>query len=216
VRRRLCCLAITSLALPACSLVPQGAADEPTLHLLDVRATVAPAARRDLVLALGAPRSAAGYESAAMLYLQRAHALERYATHRWADAPARLLRPLLLRALDDGAAFRAVVTVDSGAPAALRLDTELLRLQQSFLVRPSRVELVLRAQLVDTVSRRVLATRSFEVNESAPTEDAAGGVVAANAAVAALLAQLTPWCAEAARAAGAERGEGHAPLPSRR
>jgi cholesterol transport system auxiliary component len=195
VKRRVVSVAIGLLVLNACSLVPQGEAAEPTLHLLDARATVAAGARRDVVLAVSLPRAAAGYDTAAMLYLRRPHALERYATHRWADTPARLIWPLVVRALEDSGGYRAVVTTGSAAPAALRLDTEIVQLRQSFVARPSTVELMLRAQLVDAASRRVLATRVFEIVQPSSSDDAPGGVVAANQAIAAALVQLSAWCA---------------------
>ncbi|HSB23817.1 MAG TPA: ABC-type transport auxiliary lipoprotein family protein [Burkholderiaceae bacterium] len=190
-------LAFAALLLgPGCSVLPSARSDAPTLHVLDARPAAAAApARRALVLAVGTPRAAPALDSAAMLYVQQEHALERYATHRWADAPARLIAPLLTRTLDDTGAFSAVVPAN-GVPADLRLDTELLQLRQSFLVRPSRIELALRFQLVDLAARRVLATRYVEVDESAPTDDAPGGVAAANAALARALAQAAAWCIE--------------------
>jgi cholesterol transport system auxiliary component len=131
-----------------------------------------------------------------MAYVRTAHALDHYATHRWADAPARMLGQLLTRTLEDTGAFRAVVPAGSGLPADLRLDTEIVRLHQSFLVQPSRVEFTLRAQLVDVAARQVLATRYVEVTQEAPSEDAPGGVAAANVAVARALAQAAAFAVE--------------------
>jgi len=201
VKRRNACAAIGLFSLNACSLVPQGGTEEPTLHLLDARPGVATVARRDIVLAVSLPRAAAGYDSAAMLYLRTPHALERYATHRWVDTPARLVWPLIVQTLEASAGYRAVVTAASGVPAPQRLDTEIVLLRQNFLARPSRVELQLRAQLVDLASRRVLATRLFEVVQVSDSDDAPGGVIAANQAIASALAQLSAWCAATGAAA---------------
>jgi cholesterol transport system auxiliary component len=82
-------------------------------------------------------------------------------------------------------------------PADLQLDAEIVHLRQSFLAKPSRVELTLRAQLVDVADRRVLATRYIEVIEDAASDDAAGGVAAANAAVARALAQVAAFSVDA-------------------
>ncbi len=195
--KRLLALALMPLLLAGCSLMPQAAADETSLHLLDARPAVASTSRRDFVLAVSAPRAAPGSDTAAMAYVRTAHALDHYATHRWADAPARMLNPLLTRTLEDTGAFRAVVPAGSGLQADLRLDIEIVRLHQSFLTRPSCVELTLRAQLVDLAGRRVLATRYVEVAQEAATEDARGGVAAANAAVARALAQVAAFGVEA-------------------
>lgn len=199
MKRRLALAAIALASLGAgCSLWPATTpAEAPTLHLLDARPVVVTPPRRDLVLAVSPLRAAPGADSAAMLYLRQPNVLEPYATHRWADTPARLMAPLLLRALDDAGGFRAVVTTASAVPAALRLDTEIVRLRQSFLTRPSRVELTLRAQLLDVPLRRVLATRYIDLTQETASDDAPGGASAANVALAQALAQLAQFCAEA-------------------
>lgn len=196
MRRRLA-LASTALLLAGCSLAPRPSADEMSVHLLDARPAVASPIRRDLVLAVSAPHAAPGADTTAMVYLRTAHALDRYATHRWADAPARMLAPLLVRTLDDAGVFRAVVPPGSGLAADLRLDTEIVTLRQSFLAPPSRVELMLRVQLVDMAARGVLATRYIETTGAAPSDDAPGGVAAAQEALGRALAAVAAFCADA-------------------
>jgi cholesterol transport system auxiliary component len=198
-RRALCASTAATLALlgTACSLWQPAPADETVRHVLDARPAVAMLAKRDLVLVVSTPRAAPGFDSTAMAYVQRPHALDHYATHRWADTPARMLGPLLMRTLEDTGSFRAVLRGPTGLPADLQLDTEIVHLRQSFLAKPSRVELTLRAQLVDVTDRRVLATRYIEVVEDALSDDAAGGVAAANAAVARALAQVAAFGVDA-------------------
>lgn len=182
-----------------CNVLPQAVtAEPPTLHLLEARPAQNPGARRDLVLTVGTPRAAPGYDTAAMVYLRGSHVLEHYATHRWADTPARLLQPLLLRAVEDAALFRAVVHSGTGAQADLRLDTEIVQLRQNFLVQPSRVELTLRVQLVDLRGRRVLGARYIEQVQGTASDDAPGGVAAAGQALARALAEVVAFCAGAA------------------
>jgi cholesterol transport system auxiliary component len=196
-RRIVLLVSMAPLLLAGCSLWPAAVADEPTRHVLDARPTVAASARRDLVLEVGAPRAAPGADSAAMVYLQTEHTADQYASHRWIDTPARMLAPLLLRTLEDAGSFRAAVPAPAGLRADLRVDTEVVRLRQSFLARPSRVEITLRVQLLDVAARRVLATRYVEVSQEAPSDDAPGGVVAANAAMARALAQVAAFCVDA-------------------
>ena len=197
MRRAILITTLGSLLASGCSFLQPAPADATALHLLDARPVVASAAKRDRVLAISAPRAAPGFDSAAMVYVQTAHALDHYATHRWADTPARMLAQLLTRTLEDSGSFRAVVQAPSAVPADLRLDTEIVQLRQSFLARPSRVELTLRTQLVDVAGRRVLATRYIEVTQDAASDDAAGGVAAANAAVERALAQVAAFCIDA-------------------
>jgi cholesterol transport system auxiliary component len=65
-----------------------------------------------------------------------------------------------------------------------------VRLQQDFASQPSRVHFTLRAHLVDSATRRVLAWRVFDESVAAATDDPYGGVVAANRAVQTVLEQL--------------------------
>jgi len=151
-------------------------------------------AKRDLVLEVGAPRARPGFETPQMVYVRQPYELEYFAANRWADAPSHMLGPLLAQGLEQTESFRAVVQTPSAVPADLRVDTELIRLQQNFATRPSRIELTLRAELIDVRGKRVLSTKLFDETEDAPTDDAYGGVTAANVALRRILEQLADFC----------------------
>ena len=153
-------------------------------------------ARRTTVIEVASPRAAAGFDTAQMAYVERRYELDYFATHRWIDSPSRMLAPLLVRALERTNAFAAVVPAAGNGAADFRLDIELVRLQQDFTLRPSREQLALRAQLTDLRARRVVATRLFEDEEPAPSDDPAGGAVAANAALQRILDRLVAFCLE--------------------
>lgn len=190
IRRRLSVLAFAVLA-GGCSVLPSPRADEPVLHVLDARpAPEAAAERRNVVLEVATPRGAPGFDTAGIAYVRKPYTVDYFATHRWADTPALMLMPLLIRTLDATGGYAAVVRTPAALSADLRLDTDLVRLAQDFTSAPSRVELVLRVQLVNVRERRVIATRTIEVAQPAPSEDPEGGVVAANAAVAQALAEV--------------------------
>lgn len=141
-------------------------------------------------LVIGAMRSAAGFDSADMVYTEHAHRLEAFARHRWADRPARMLEPLLIDAMTESGLFAGVTGPGSLARADLRLDTELLRLQQTFEAGSSQVELQMRASLVDIAQGRLLASREFRIIEPATEATPYGGVLAANKASRMLMAKL--------------------------
>jgi cholesterol transport system auxiliary component len=150
-------------------------------------------------LIINPPHASAGFDSSRIVYVREAHKLESYANSRWADSPARMLAPLLVGALQNTGAFRAVVLTPSAAVGDLRLDTEIVRLQHEFQARPSVARFTLRAYLVDNKTRRVLASREFDAVVASAGEDPHGGVVAANRAVQDVLERLAAFCAEAAR-----------------
>jgi cholesterol transport system auxiliary component len=141
------------------------------------------------------PHAAAGFDSPRIIYLREPHKLEYFALSQWVEPPTRLLGPLLVTAIEQTGAFRAVVLVPGAASGELRLDTNLIRLQHEFLTRPSRVRLTLRATLVDDKTRRVLGWQEFEAIEIADSEDAYGGVLAANRAVQQVVDQLAGFLA---------------------
>jgi cholesterol transport system auxiliary component len=109
-----------------------------------------------------------------------------------------MLAPLIVAAIENGGAFRAVVLTPSVAAGDLRLDTEIMRLEQDFVGQPSRVRFTLRAYVVDDATRRVIAWREFDETVAATSEDPQGGVVAANRAVQIVLEKLASFCTEAA------------------
>jgi len=146
-------------------------------------------------LLINPPHAAAGFDSPRIIYLREPNKLEYFALSQWVDPPARLLGPLLAAAIEKTGAFRAVVLMPGAASGELRLDTDIIRLQHEFLTHPSQVRLTLRATLVDDKTRRVLAWQEFEVVDPASSEDAYGGVLAANRAVQRVADQLAGFLA---------------------
>ena len=203
--------ATLSLALVGgCGAIQQMASPQPNFYSLAGARNAAPsapprAAVTAPTLIVSPPHAAAGFDSQRIMYVRHADQLEYFAHNEWIDTPARMLAPLIVTAVESSEAFRAVVQTPSPAAGDMRLDTEILRLQQEFLDTPSRVRFTLRAYLVESVTRRVIASREFEAVVPAPSEDPHGGVVAANRAVQTVLEELSSFCAEAARSARMER-----------
>ena len=192
MKRVLAPLATVAL-LSACAALPPPEAM--STYVLDAR--LSPAIRKaggNAVIAVGIPRARPGFDTALMAYVRRPHELEYFTKNRWADTPARMLAPLLVQALDQFGGFRAVVHAPGTISADLRIEVEIVQLLQDFETRPSRIRFTLRAQLIEVGSRRVLATQEFDEVESAPSDDAYGGVIAANRALERLLGQLADFC----------------------
>ena len=197
------------LWLAACSALRPAAAPVPAFYALEgppraASAAVAPPAAAPTLI-VNPPHAAAGFDSPRIIYVRQDHKLEYFAHNEWVDPPARMLAPLLVAALENSGAFRAVVLTPSAAAGDLRLDTEIIRLQHEFQTQPSRVRFTLRAYVVEDRTRRVLAWREFEAAVPATSEDPYGGVVAANRAVHSVLAELSAFCAETARNAPTEK-----------
>lgn len=188
--------------LPACSLLgskPQASMNSYALDSgVDVVVPPAPAAMATRVLLVQQPSAAAGYDSKHMVYLRQPLSPEWFTQSSWVDTPARMLAPLLVQSLQDSGVFKAVVLAPNAARADLRLDTEIVRLQQSFLQVPSSVRFTLQVILSDNLTHEVLAWRVLDVAQPATSEDAAGGSAAASAAVNLALQQLAWFVREQA------------------
>ena len=189
---------MATLLLAACSGLSAPKAVSQNIYLLEaVPAIQAAPVKRDLVLAISVPRALPGFDTTQMAYVQQPYELNYFVTSRWADTPARMLEPLITQTLVKTENFRAVVQASGAIPADVRLDIELVRLQQDFKTRPSRMQLTLRAQLIDVRGRRLLAAQQFDETETASSEDAYGGVAAANRLLQRVLGKLAEFCVSA-------------------
>jgi cholesterol transport system auxiliary component len=200
--------ALLGLAGCGASLLPKPPAaaarytlDLPALAPASAPAVAAPAAANAPVLLVAAPSAAPGFDSARMLYQRQPQQLEAFAFHEWVEPPARLLAPLMVQALQATGAFRAVLLAPTSGTGALRLETEVVRLQQDFSTQPSAVRLTLRAALIDAATRRVIATHVFDASVPAGREDPVAGAAAAQQAARRVLGELAVACASWARGA---------------
>lgn len=204
-RRNVCglvpALVLSSVLAGGCTALQPPHIENVNVHVLAAKPLPsAPLPQRDVSIEVALPRAWPGFDTPQMVYVRQPFELDYFAANRWADSPARMLGPLLARALEQTGSFRAVVQPPSAAPADFRVDTELVRLQQDFSVKPSRVEITLHVQLTDLRSRRVVGTRVFDGAENASSEDASGGVAAANAMLQRMLGEISAFAvAETAR-----------------
>lgn len=186
---------VSVLLLTGCTALSTPEVVSQNIYVLEAQPAIkAVPVRRNMVLAVSAPRSRPGFDSPQIAYVQQPHELNYFVTSRWAAAPARMLEPLLLQTLGQTESFQAVVPTAGTVAADVVLDVELVKLQHDFQTRPSQVQLVLRAQLIDVRGKRVLAVKQFDETENAASDDAYGGVTAANRLVQRVLGRLADFC----------------------
>jgi cholesterol transport system auxiliary component len=145
-------IGIVSLALASCSSLPREERPVHTFILsLDhsagetVISTVKPGAG---ILVVNVPVAQPGFDTPRMAYTQRSYELSYYATHQWADTPARMLNPLLVQTLERTDYWRAIVPMPTSVRGDHRVDIDQLALVQTFLQKPSQVRVALRAQVI--------------------------------------------------------------------
>ena len=148
------------------------------------------------VLAVAMPHAAAGYDTVEMAYRKSPHELSYYALSQWVAPPASMVRQAMSATLAASGLFGGVESDPPPVPARYRIYTDLVRLEQDFSARPSIEHLTLRVSLVDEQDKRLLGTRLIDVSAPAPSEDASGGVTAANRALTDALKKIVVFCAE--------------------
>ena len=196
-------VALTMLALTATGCLSSRSESQPAhtyrLSLDSERTEVRPADINGPILLVSLPLAEPGFETPRMVYVKRSYELEHYALNQWADQPARMFASLMVQVLGRTGSWRAVVPSPGSIRGDFRLDSYGFSLQQEFMQDPSLVRVTVRAQLVEMKESRVVAARAFEVVEKAQSNDAYGGVVAANRAIAVLLDDLASWLRDCAR-----------------
>jgi cholesterol transport system auxiliary component len=175
----------SSLGLSACSLMPSE--DTPMAQYvfdLPIFPTSNPHTSTK-ILQVAMPQAVAGFDSQGMTYIRYPAQLERYTKSQWVDTPAHMLLPLLVRSLEASGQYQAVLSANtSNLSGEIRVDTEILRLQQEFVPQQaSRVHLVLRVQVFHLGEHNVLSTQVFDLSETTPSDDAQGYVIATNQAL---------------------------------
>lgn len=209
---RLMGVGIVLLALAGCLSLPR---DERPIHtfILSLDSSAEGAAIPEVkpgagVLAVNVPVAQPGFDTQRMAYTQRPYEVSYYATHQWADPPARMLTPLLVQALEQTGYWRAIVPMPTSVRGDHRVEIDQLELVQTFLQKPSQVRVALRMQVIKLPEHLVLGTRVFEVVEEASSDDAYGGAVAANRAVERLVKEVAGWlsgCVSGGQGTGCSR-----------
>ncbi len=185
---------LAAITLAGC-LLPQYNSPPPQTYLLEVGGFSPPTARRSSgkTLLVAVPKAAPGFDSNRIAYTKEPLKLDYYSNSVWSDTPAKMLLPIMVRAFEGTGAFKAVIAPPAPTLADMRVDVDVIRLQQEFMTQPSRVRLTARIKVLNMKSGHVLATQVFEVLEPAPSEDAYGAARATNAAVQKILGDMIPF-----------------------
>ena len=109
------------------------------------------------------PEAAGGYQTSSMLYVQKPFSLKAFTKHTWVDSPASMLHPLLIESLQRSSYFQAIASIAYSEPIEYRLDTQLLKLQQNFVKKPSVIEFSAKVLLTRMDKNQILVSRIFNL-----------------------------------------------------
>ncbi|KTD33858.1 hypothetical protein E3983_03975 [Legionella israelensis] len=150
-------------------------------------------ARKKISILVALPEAVAGYKTEQMLYMIKPFKLSAFAHNAWVSPPADMIYPLILQSLQHSNYFYAVASSPYAEQADYRLDTQLLKLHQNFLQRPSVIELSVKVVLTDITNGQVIASRIINQRVCSPMESPYGGVLAANKATEAMTAAIAEF-----------------------
>ncbi|KQT10318.1 ABC-type transport auxiliary lipoprotein family protein [Ramlibacter sp. Leaf400] len=182
------------VALAGCLRAPPA---QVHLALLDrVPTEVVRAAPLAQALLVHRPEARPLLDTVQIAYRTRPHEVAYFALNRWAERPTEMLHPLLVRTLERGGRFAAVLVPPGGGNARFSLRTEVVELVQDFSVAPPVLRLAIGVRLTEEPGGKVLVAREIRRTQAMERGTPAAGVAAANQAVSDALAELARLVAE--------------------
>ncbi len=191
---RLLSLIIASLLLTSCSLfspVPD------VLNKYELHPTISHASthhRGGASLLVNKPQAQPWYDTTNMAYSDHPYQVAYFAENAWAEEPANMLLPLMIQSLQQNKRYGVVIGPNTVARSEYELNTRLLTLLQDFNQKPAQLILSVRAELMRSSTRQVIATQTFTIREPLRAANPFGGVMAANRATTRFLQELNTFC----------------------
>ncbi|HAZ7572218.1 ABC-type transport auxiliary lipoprotein family protein [Legionella sp. PATHC032] len=137
---------------------------------------------RPITMQVTLPEAVAGYQTEEMLYMKKPFKLEPFVKNAWTSPPADMLFPLLVQSLQSSGYFYAVTSSPYSEEADYRLDTQLLKLEQNFIKKPSVLEFSAKIVLTHISDNQIIGSRIVSLQIPCSQDTPYGGVIAANQA----------------------------------
>ncbi|MCB1666017.1 MAG: membrane integrity-associated transporter subunit PqiC [Pseudomonadales bacterium] len=183
------------LALSACGVLPERTPVD-LFELPDSSLRASASTPRLDSLRLVTPSTIDALGGTRLLVQVADHSYQAHPGVRWASPVPQLWRDWLLDAFWRDGRVDALSTSSDGLQATLELGGMLRALNHEYADGRSVAVIRFDARLVETASRRIIASRRFEVEEPVQGTEATNVVTAMGRAADALAAQLVPWTVE--------------------
>lgn len=191
-------LALTTgifLALSGCSLLSPVPAESPNKYVLNtLPPTQFKKPRRQITLFVAQPATKSFYNTSLIAYSTQPYKIEYFAKSTWITDPADMLQPLIIQSLQNTHYYHAVISPSISGGYDYILNTQIEELLQDYTHCGTILRLIVRAEIINGLNNKVVATKQFVVTQPILQKTPYGGVFAANRATAEMLRQLTQFC----------------------
>jgi cholesterol transport system auxiliary component len=180
-------------ALASCSILPK--AEPRVVYVLPAASKTIPSASSPITwsLRINTPKATGFLDSNRIAVMPDASRITVYQGASWNDDAAVLVRERLVDAFRADARVALVSNGDANQAADRELDGQLRSFQTEYVNGEPSVVIRYDAQLIDTRTRRMIATRSFEVRSSPAGRNIASVVNAFGVASDELTTQVVAW-----------------------
>lgn len=201
MQRQLRLLIICSLlSLTSCSFLSPVAVTPPQKHMLTQTPNHCVVSKNPRgVILVSLPETQPIFNTTKMAYTNSTYTVAYFSQHEWAETPAQMLQPLIVKSLDASHLFRAIVIPPFPGQFDYSLQTQIVSLQQNFLHNPAVLNMTVRAQLVQTSNNKIIGSKVFTANVTMPRNSPEGGVYAANQATKMILGDIVRFCRDRLR-----------------
>lgn len=188
-------LPLTALLLSACfSLTGKDSPAVVNYVLEDKTAATQTAATTDPRTLLVLDTTTAGYyDNENLVYSGAPGTRAQYQYARWTERPGKRFSDLLRTRLAAQSGFASVMSAGGQVRGDLLLDTELTEFYHEAETSPGSVRVLLRAELIDLKTRKLLSRKTFERRMPVSSYDAAGAAEGFNRASSGILDDVVAW-----------------------
>ncbi len=144
------------------------------------------------------PETMPAYATTQMAYSTQAFQIAYFSKNEWAETPAQMIQPLIVKTLRNTHYFSEVVSSPYFDRHTFALRIEIQEVKQDFPSEPATLQLAMRVSLSREATNQVVATKELSIREPMADRNPSAGVVAANDAVARLLRELAEFVVEKA------------------
>lgn len=132
-----------------------------------------------------------GYQTEQMQYSTEPYSLNNFVKNSWFSPPATMFYPLLIQSIQHSGYFHAISSGAYNSRTDYRLDTQLLKIQQNFMTKPSVLEFKIKVVLSHVNDNQIIASKIFSQYIPCSKDSPYGGVIAANQATKKLTHDIT-------------------------